>query len=759
MQEMIRRYYIGVMGILVATLSASPSIADAGFADWLKKDQEAQKQFQQGVDAAAKQAPVRQAPVAPDEKPARTQVTPVASPERKTEPGWLVMVYAAGDNNLDPFALTDVKEMQKVGSGEDLKIVVLMDRVDYGEWTTARRFLVRKPADQGGKDSWEESLPTCEDLGELNMGDPQTLTSFVEWATETYPQPNTMLVLWNHGGGWRTATSRAVSVGAGSARSIGPPPKLGLSRLSRGIAWDDTNGGDFLEMREVRTALEPFAPFTIIGTDACLMGMVEVAYELRERCAYFIGSEDIEPGDGWPYDRWLPPLAENTGMHPEALCKVVVDEYTKSYGLRPTTMSAVDQAKIPALAEKIDAVACALIDHTEARGKPEVSFKGLPWFTPSDPDFMDLGAFLERLQRKYPKAVKTAAKEAHAALEDAVIANRSHLLLQGQGLSIYPGGGYDERDYRAGIIQFARDTRWDELLRELTFHSKAEARAKLSTGNPDRWAVLIGVEEYEDSKVTRLNYSVDDVDALRKVLIEHAGYKPENILVLKNGEATASSVRSTLGTWLPRQVSDQDMVLIYFSGHGGAEPSIRGDVKDGTEKYMMLSDSKADDMYGSAIPMSELARIFGRIRADKLLFAMDSCYSGATDQAEGGKGVMREGMKAIGLSDEYLNALTGSSGTVVLTASKASEVSMESKSLGMGLFTHFLCQALQGSADSDTDGLISVVELFQFLNMRVPAAAKQMGSSQHPVLKGEISGTFPIAVVKPKTEPAEAEKE
>ena len=85
---------------------------------------------------------------------------------------------------------------------------------------------------------------------------------------------------------------------------------------------------------------------------------------------------------------------------------------------------------------------------------------------------------------------------------------------------------------------------------------------------------------------------------------------------------------------------------------------------------------------------------------------------------------------------------------------------MESRSLGMGLFTHFLCQALKGSADNDDDGLISVVELFQFLTLRVPTAAKQMGSSQHPVLKGEISGTFPIAVAKPQQEPqAEAKEE
>jgi uncharacterized caspase-like protein len=202
-------------------------------------------------------------------------------------------------------------------------------------------------------------------------------------------------------------------------------------------------------------------------------------------------------------------------------------------------------------------------------------------------------------------------------------------------------------------------------------------------------------------------------------------------------------VRSTLGTWLPRQISDDDMVLIYFSGHGGAEPSIRKGSKDGTEKYMLLSDSRASDMYGTAIPMSELSRIFGRIRADRLLFAMDSCYSGAS-----GKGVLRDGMKAVGLSDDYLNAVAGSSGTVVLTASRASEVSMESEKYSMGLFSHFLCEALSGKADSDKDGLISVVELFQYLNAKVPDAARKMGASQHPVMKGEISGTFPIAVVK-----------
>jgi hypothetical protein len=716
--------------------------AESGFSDWLKRDREARDNF-----ARSGKAPVSESRVAPRarDNSVRDVAPKLAEAAVSAGEGWLIMVYMAGDNNLDPFALADVKEMQKVGSSDKIKIVVLMDRVDYGDWTTTRRFLVRKPTDAGGRDSWEPELDTCDDLGELNMGDPAVLQDFVRWADKRYPQPNRMLILWNHGGGWRSVVSKAVSRGA---RSSVPPPKPALSQLARGIAWDDTNGGDFLEMREVRSALEPFKPFSVIGTDACLMGMLEVAYELRESCACFIGSEDIEPGDGWPYNKWLPVLLGKPGMAPEDVCRLVVDEYYGSYGSKPVTMSAVRQQEIPVLAKRVDALACALIDYAESGGSPAVSFDRLPWFSLSSPEFVDLGAFLDRLSEKgYPDKIRDVAKAAKAALKQAVVINRSHKKLGGQGLSIYPGGGHDDRDYRAGIIQFARDTRWDEFLRERLYQARASARSALSAGTPRRWAVLIGVEAYSDQGINNLNYAVDDIEKLRDVLIKYAGYKPDHIRMLKNGAATAANVRSVLGTWLPRQVADQDMVLIYFSGHGGAEPALRGGSKDGTEKYMMLADSKADDMYGTAIPMSELARIFGRIRADKLLFAMDSCYSGAA-----GKGVLRHGMKSVGLSDDYLGALTGSSGTVVLTASRASEVSMESVKLGMGLFSHYVCEALSGGADSDKDGLISVIELFQYLNAKVPVAAKNMGSLQHPVIKGEISGTFPIAVVKESAE-------
>jgi len=725
-----------ISAVAVMSLGLLCAVGDPEFSDWLKKDTEARQQFRTKPAPAEKPADAGAAPVAGT--PEKASRTAARMPERSADPGWLIMVYMAADNNLDPYALEDVIEMQKIGSSGNLKITVLMDRVDYGDWSEARRFLVRRPEDQGGKHSWDLSLPTCVSAGEPNMGDPQTLTDFVKWSLENHPQPNTMLVLWNHGGGWRSTD------GAAPLRKL-HPLRASRQRNSRGIAWDDTDGGDFLEMREVRAALESFPPLTVIGADACLMGMIEVAYELREQAGYFIGSQDLEPGDGWPYDRWLPALASNPSLDPETLCRTIVRTYTESYGAKPVTLSAIRMAAVPALAKAVDSVACGVIEYLEKADSATISFQGLPWFSPKSPEFVDLGAFLSRLQKSVPALAATAAT-AEKALQSAVVVNASHPSLGGTGLCIYPGGGPDDADYRAGIIQFARDTRWDEMLREMGYHQRQTARAVIEAGDPSRWAVLIGVSEYADPSVPSLRYAVADVATLRAALIERAGYREENIIVLTNAMATVESVRSTLGTSLPRQVADRDMVMIYFSGHGGAEPSLRGNAEDGTEKYMMLADSKLDNMYGTALPMSELSRIFGRIRAEKLLFVMDSCYAGAA--GDGGKGVLREGMKAIGLSDDYLNALTGSRGTVVLTASRASEVSMESPEFGMGVFTHYLCEALRGGGDSDGDGLVSVMELYQHLSIQVPAAAKKMGASQHPVLKGEISGMFPIAVVK-----------
>lgn len=666
---------------------------------------------------------------------------------------WLVLVYIAADNNLDPAAIGDIHEMEAAGSSEAVTVAVLMDRSEDADWSEARRFVVRGMGDlPEDKHSYDLLGDTAESMGEPNMGDPATLKGFIEWGLTTHPAKKTLLVLWNHGGGWRDVYARAVLGTRAAVDDEAAVSRAVAGRMSRGIAWDDSSDHDFLEMREVRQVLEGFEPFTVIGMDACLMAMAEVAYEVRKHAEFLVASEDLEPGEGWPYTTILGPLYENPAMGAEELSRMIVKAYGEYYkNQKGTTQSAIRLSEMDGLAAAVDKVAEALLS---ALGGADAT---IPNFTGGDiagvpkgqTMFVDLAGLLHWLGETYPGAVRDAAAEAKTVLQRAVIENYAHAEHKVQGLALFPGGR-EGADYVSGIIQWADATRWDEVLAKVK-QMQEQAPEAAAEDTTARWAVVIGVDEYGDESIPDLSYAGRDAEYLRSILTGQAGYPESNVVSLLNADATLAKVRSTLGTWLPRTVGEDDMVFIYFSGHGGAEPSITGTSDDGTEKYILLHDSRVEDMYSTALPMSELSRIFGRIRADKLILVMDSCYSGAS----GGRGLLRAGMKAVGMSDSYMDQLAATEGTAILTASRASEVSMESPELGHGIFTYHIGEALGGSGDADNDGIVTLAEVYQYVSTTVPATAKRLGASQNPVLKGEVTGTFPLAKLGAPPPPAE----
>jgi uncharacterized caspase-like protein len=92
-----------------------------------------------------------------------------------------------------------------------------------------------------------------------------------------------------------------------------------------------------------------------------------------------------------------------------------------------------------------------------------------------------------------------------------------------------------------------------------------------------------------------------------------------------------------------------------------------------------------------------------------------------------------------------LDRITGGKGKIILTASGANEVSAESDELQHGIFTHFLIKGLQGEADSDGDGLITVDEVYTYVSKQVPQATNQ---EQHPVKKGIVEGPLVLSIVR-----------
>jgi hypothetical protein len=262
----------------------------------------------------------------------------------------------------------------------------------------------------------------------------------------------------------------------------------------------------------------------------------------------------------------------------------------------------------------------------------------------------------------------------------------------------------------------------------------------------DRWAVVIGVGRYDSSAIPPLRYTVADAEALHQVLVGPAGFKKENVLLLTDRterKPTLRDIKWALGTFLARSAKKEDVVLIFFAGHGAPEVDPRGAEPDGLAKYLVPADADPNDLYATGLPMDEFQTIFDRIEAERLVVFLDSCYSGAA----GGRTFASRRTRASRVDDVFLDRLTRSKGRAIITASRSSEVSLELPELGHGLFTHYLVQALKGAADLDRDGIVSLQEAYQYLEQQVSQKSRAVGGNQHPVMKGELEGLLPLVKV------------
>jgi len=252
------------------------------------------------------------------------------------------------------------------------------------------------------------------------------------------------------------------------------------------------------------------------------------------------------------------------------------------------------------------------------------------------------------------------------------------------------------------------------------------------------YAVVIGINKYKN--LPPLKYAVNDAREFYRYLTEVNQVPKDHVWLLLDQEATLDKLRRTLGTLLRRSAGKEDTVIIFLAGHGATETDPSSPDGDGLEKYILPVNADPMDLYSSAMPMSEVARIFQRISSERLVFIGDTCYSGAS----GGRTILAGGTRAT-FSGAFLERLSQGKGRVILTASDANELSVEKDELNHGVFTYYLLEGLRGKADVDGDGVVTVDEVYRYVSAKVPQAT---GQGQHPVRKGETTGQIVLGVVK-----------
>lgn len=402
-------------------------------------------------------------------------ITPAAMAE------WTAIVYSdADDDALEGAQWFDVNEMELVGSTPQVNIVVQMDRyaaafAGDGNWTSARRIYVTQDSDLNAIHS-----PVVMDLGEVNMGDPQTLVDFVTWAIQNYPATKYALVMSDHGGGW---TGGFVDATSSSSLSI---PDI----------------ADALDQVRQNTGLDRFELF---GFDACLMGQIEVFGTFYPVTNYMVASEEVIPSFGWAYTGWLDQLAQDPSMDGGGLAQAIVSTYVVTDTLladaratadeiaqqeSTTTLSAVESARVPDMINAMNQFinAMASLDQSQVA---EARTYARSFYTifgeDSSPPYLDLENFAQVLSTMTgDSGVEQAALQLQTAISLAVIAEKHGATMSGSnGVSFYfPDSDIytftelsgDFQAYGDAISRFLQQSSWDEFM---AFHYTGVAFAPL----------------------------------------------------------------------------------------------------------------------------------------------------------------------------------------------------------------------------------------------------------------------------------------
>ncbi len=297
---------------------------------------------------------------------------------------WTFLVYLNGNNNLDSYGSLNLNQMEMVGSSDKINIVVQWASYSSGR---AQRLLIKRDNDKN-----KVTSPVIQDMGRVDMGNWQSLADFIAWGAKTFPAQHYLVDVWDHGSGWHAM--HALETGD----SIFNPTD---------ISWDDYSG-NHITTKELGMALTRGAQaighkIDIYGSDACLMAMAEVASELKNSVQYFVGSQDLEPGAGWPYDqifgRWA-----NRSMNPRDVAIMIAQEYTRSYqrgsnGNQEVTASAYDLSRADMLEQSIRAFGAEVMKLDAAtRAKILASAQATTKFTYDD--YGDLIEFVNRVDQQ-----------------------------------------------------------------------------------------------------------------------------------------------------------------------------------------------------------------------------------------------------------------------------------------------------------------------------------------------------------------------
>jgi hypothetical protein len=384
-----------------------------------------------------------------------------------TQDAWTLFVYVTA-SDLQQFAFEDINEMEKAASqlGTAVNIVVFWDQSNsltkyatgngsQAAWGTAGQAVIQADTNMNSV------ATTFQIVGEKNTGNPTTLTDFLRWGQGQAPAQRYALMLWNHGAG------------------------------IYGSNYDDSDGTsmDFLSITEVNSAVTASGvPLSLIGYDACLMGMAEIGHTLQGLAPVFVASEELEDGTGHDYTTLLNVLQVNpASVTPEQLGSGMVTSFGNQYvgtGTTSDTYSATRTSNYASLASALKTFTSSTSTATSSvRTRLRTAASGsVQYDGQSYKDFRDLGSFMRRVAADtgLSTTIRNAANGVLTALNGLVI-SKTNDQRASSGVAIYlPLSSYDST-YATNFSAFNTAAGWGSFAKWLATGTRTTSSTSGST--------------------------------------------------------------------------------------------------------------------------------------------------------------------------------------------------------------------------------------------------------------------------------------
>lgn len=406
------------------------------------------------------------------------------------------MVYMAANNDLNIFAIQNIKQMMHVGSNEKLNLIIFLAEENPATGKNYAK-IIKIEKDR------QFTIKTINNTQLADSGDPKTLVQFCNNTIAQFPADHYALIFWNHGTGPLDPSSgRTLSVSEifefdyGLLKNPSYLPVLSNFQaldkkpIQKGVCFDEVTG-NFLKEKDLDFALKMICKeglsnnkFDIIGFDTCLMAMVEVMYIVKNYAHFMVASQEVERGTGWNYKKALS-LFETTGPAPLELGKYIVNAYAKTYHFtNDYTLSCIDLSVAQKLETNLTKLASLLAKGFSSNPQVVAQLLRTSRYKHycihfDEPDYIDLDSFLRNLLRnvahvafssslessEFKKSLSEIVTEGLELIKTIVVANKvGKLFDKAKGISIYFPEHVLHKSYKKS--QFSTHTGWLSIIQQ-----------------------------------------------------------------------------------------------------------------------------------------------------------------------------------------------------------------------------------------------------------------------------------------------------